>query len=88
LPLFQLDFQRVDQSAQDQGLCCDLLFAAGKRALAVAAEIGGVALAIDSKDERAARWYERFGAVRLLDDRLNLVIPLSVIAEAIITAGK
>jgi len=44
------------------------LLAAGARALSVAAEVGGVALAIDAKNERAAIWYERFGAIRLLDD--------------------
>ena len=45
---------------------------AGKRALSVVAEVGGVALAIDAKNERATALYERFGAVRLLDDPLNL----------------
>ena len=38
-----------------------------------------VALAIDAKDERAAAWYERFGALRLLDDPLKLVLPLDTI---------
>ena len=55
----------------------------GARALAVAGEVGGVALAIDAKDDRAAAWYERFGALRLLDDRLKLVLPLDVIAAAL-----
>ena len=57
------------------------------RALAVAAEVGGVALAIDAKGESAARWYERFGALPLLDDPLKLVLPLSVVADAIKTAA-
>jgi hypothetical protein len=65
-----------------------LLLAAGKRALAVATEVGGVALAIDAKDVRAAQWYERFGAVTLLDDPLKLMLPLDVIAEAIRAAEK
>jgi hypothetical protein len=45
----------------------------------VAQEVGGVALAIDAKDERAAAWYERFGALPLLDDALKLVLPLDTI---------
>jgi GNAT superfamily N-acetyltransferase len=73
---------------QGQGLGSDLLLAAGERALAVATEVGGVALAIDAKDEKAAKWYERFGAFALLDDPLKLVLPLEVIADAIATAGK
>lgn len=38
---------------------------------------------LDAKDDRAAAWHERFGARRLLDDRLKLVLPLEVIAAAL-----
>jgi hypothetical protein len=31
---------------------------------------------------QTARWYERFGAIRLLDDPLKLILPLAAIAEA------
>jgi hypothetical protein len=60
----------------------DLLFAAGVRALAVAAEVEGIALAIDAKDQDAAGWYTRFGALPLLDDPMKLILPLQVIADA------
>jgi hypothetical protein len=60
-----------------------LFLAAGARALAVAQSVGGVALAIDAKDTRAAAWYERFGALRLLDDPLKLVLPLDTIRAAL-----
>jgi len=67
----------------------DLLLAAGIRALSVADRIGGVALAIDAKDERAASWYQRFGAIRLLDDPLKLILALGAIADAVAAAdGK
>lgn len=88
VPVFRLGRLAVDRSVQGQGLGGDLLLAAGERALAVAAEVGGVALAIDRKDESAARWYERFGALPLLDDPLKLILPLVVIADAIRTAEK
>ena len=65
-----------------------MLFAAGERALAVAAEVGGIALVIDAKDDKAVRWYERFGALSLLDDPLTLVLSLSAIAEAIKLSAK
>lgn len=80
VPVFRLGRLAVAITMQGQGLGGDLLLAAGARALAVAGEVGGVALAIDAKDDRAAAWYERFGALRLLDDRLKLVLPLDVIA--------
>jgi GNAT superfamily N-acetyltransferase len=83
VPVFRLGRLAVDRSVQGHGLGGDLLLAAGVRALAVAAEVGGVALAIDAKDGHSALWYERFGALPLLDDPLKLVLPLSVIAEAI-----
>lgn len=86
VPVFRLGRLAVDRSMQGQGLGGDLLLSAGLRALAVAAEVGGVALAIDAKDEGAVRWYERFGALPLLDDPLRLILPLSVVADAIGTA--
>jgi GNAT superfamily N-acetyltransferase len=88
VPVFRLGRLAIDRSVQGQGLGGDLLLAAGERALAVAAQVGGVALAIDAKDESAARWYERFGALSLLDDPLKLILPLSVIADAIKTARR
>jgi GNAT superfamily N-acetyltransferase len=88
VPVFRLTRLAVSRSLQGSGLGGELLLAAGTRALAVAAELGGVALAIDAKDTRAARWYERFGATRLLDDQRKLILPLTVIAEAIAVAQK
>ena len=87
VPVFRLGRLAVDLSVQGQGLGGELLLAAGERALAVAAEVGGTALAIDAKDGNAARWYERFGALPLLDEPLKLVLPLVVIADAIWVAG-
>jgi hypothetical protein len=83
VPVFRLGRLAIALPAQRQGLGGDLLLEAGKRALAVAAQVGGVALAIDAKDQSAARWYERFGAMQLLDDPLKLVLPLTTIAEAV-----
>jgi len=88
VPVFRLGRLAVDRSMQGQGLGGDLLFNAGARALAVAAEVGGVALALDAKDAQAARWVERFGALRLSDDPLKLILPLSVVAEAIRLSGR
>lgn len=87
VPVFRLGRLAVDRSVQGQGLGGDLLLAAGQRALRVAAAVGGVALAIDAKDAGAVRWYEHFGASALLDDHLKLVLPLAVIADAIVKAG-
>lgn len=83
VPVFRLGRLAVALAAQGRGLGGELLLAAGQRALAVAEEVGGVALAIDAKDDQAAQWYERFGALRLLDDPLRLVLPLATIASVL-----
>lgn len=88
VPVFRLARLAVDLPHQGRGLGSDLLFTAGVRALGVAAEIGGIALAIDAKDQDAAAWYLRFGALPLLDDPLKLVLPLQVIAAAAAAGGK
>lgn len=86
VPVFRLARLAVSRSSQGSGLGGELLLGAGRRALSVAAQVGGVAIAIDAKSERAAEWYERFGAVRLLDDPLKLVLPLKTIADALASA--
>lgn len=68
---------------QGQGLGGQLLLAAGRRCLRVAAEVGGVALLIDAKDERAAEWYAGYGAAPLLDAPLSLVLPLTSVERAL-----
>ena len=64
------------------------LLAAGRRCLSAAAEVGGVVLVIDAKNEKVARWYARYGALPLLDAPLTLVLPLATIEAALKKAGK
>ncbi len=87
VPMFRLARLAVDRSVQGQGLGQALLLAAGARCIAVAEEVGGVALVIDAKSERAARWYAGFGAVRLDDAPMTLVLPLATIAAENERAG-
>ncbi len=83
VPVFRLGRLAVSQTFQGRGLGGDLLLAAGARVIAVAGEVGGVALAIDAKDDRAALWYERFGALRLIDEPLKLILPLDTLRFAL-----
>jgi hypothetical protein len=53
-----------------------------------AAEVGGVVLVIDAKNERVAGWYAGYGAVPLLDAPLSLLLPLTTIDAALKKAGK
>lgn len=73
---------------QSQGLGGQLLPAAGRRCLRAAQEVGGVALLIDAKNESVATWYAGFGALRLRDAPLTLLLPLTTVQAALAAAGK
>ena len=47
-----------------------------------------VALLIDAKNERAAKWYSSYGAVPLADAPLSLLLPLATVQVALETSGK
>lgn len=83
VPVYRLGRLAVGISVQGRGLGGGLLLAAGRRCLSVAAEVGGVAILIDAKSDRAATWYESFGAVRLDDAPLTLLLPLKTVAAAL-----
>jgi GNAT superfamily N-acetyltransferase len=88
VPAFRLARLAVDRRMQGQGLGGQLLLAAGRRCLLASAEVGGVALLIDAKNERAARWYAGYGAVPLLDAPLSLLLPLKTIEVALRASAK
>jgi GNAT superfamily N-acetyltransferase len=83
VPVFRLGRIAVDRTAQGRGLGGALLLRAAHRCLRVADEVGGVALLIDAKNDRAARWYQSYGALALDDAPLCLVLPLAVAADAL-----
>lgn len=83
VPVFRLGRLAVDLAVQGRGLGGALLLRAGDRCIRVASEVGGVALLIEAKNDRVARWYAGYGALALLDAPLSLVLPLSVVADAL-----
>jgi GNAT superfamily N-acetyltransferase len=83
VPAFRLARLAVDRTVQGHGLGGQLLLAAGARCIAVAAQVGGVAMLIDAKSARAAAWYVSYGAIRLDDAPMTLVLPLATVAAAI-----
>jgi GNAT superfamily N-acetyltransferase len=83
VPGFRLARLAVDRKFQGLGLGGQLLLAAGRRCLLASAQVGGVVLVIDAKNERVARWYSSYGAMPLLDAPLTLVLPLATIETAL-----
>jgi GNAT superfamily N-acetyltransferase len=88
VPGFRLARLAVDRRWQGRGIGGQLLLAAGTRCLLAAAEVGGVVLVIDAKNEKVAGWYASYGAVALLDSPLSLLLPLDTIEVALRKAGK
>jgi ribosomal protein S18 acetylase RimI-like enzyme len=86
-PVFRLGRLAVDNAVQGRGLGGALLRRAAGRCIRAAQEVGGVALLIDAKNDRAANWYESYGALRLEDAPLCLVLPLAVAADALRRGG-
>ncbi len=88
VPVFRLGRLAVDRTVQGHSLGGQLLLAAGRRCILAAADVGGVALLIDAKNERVAAWYTAYGALPLLDAPRSLVLPLATIAAALTSAGR
>ena len=83
---FRLFRLAVSKSAPAAGF--HSLAAAARRCMRASQEVGGTAMMIDAKDEKAARWYISFGAVPLNDAPLALLLPYSLLLAALRKAGK
>src|ERR1700691_1171082 len=83
VPVFRLGRLAVDRTVHGRGLGGALLLRAADRCIRVAEDVRGVALLIDAKNDRAARWYESYGALRMNDAPFSLVLPLATAADAL-----
>ena len=88
VPGFRLARLATDLRWHGQGLGGQLLAAAARRCLRAAAEVGGVVLIIDAKNDRAAEWYTGYGAVPLSNRPLTLVMSLATFAADLEAAGQ
>ena len=88
VPGFRLARLAVDRRFQGRRIGGQLLLTAGRRCLLASAEVGGVVLVIDAKNERVAGWYAGYGAAPLLDSPLTLPLPLATIEAGLNKAGK
>lgn len=88
VPVFRLARLAVSRTVQGQGLGGQLILAAGRRCLLAATQVGGVALLIDAKNERVAKWYASYGAMPLNDAPLRLLLPLATVQDALQRAGQ
>lgn len=84
LPAAKLARLAVDTSSQGKGYGALLLADAIKRIVLTARESGGViGFFVDAKDEKAQRFYLRFGFIPLNDDPLKLFLPLNTLTKGL-----
>lgn len=88
IPGFRLARLATDVKFQGEGLGGQLLALAARRCILASAEVGGVLLIIDAKNERAAKWYTSWDAIALEAKPLTLFVPLARFAEALKAAGQ
>jgi GNAT superfamily N-acetyltransferase len=88
VPGFRLARIATNLRWQGQGLGGQFLVAAARRCLRAAAEVGGIVLIIDAKNDRAARWYTNYGAMPLSNRPLTLVMPLATFTADLRAAGQ
>jgi len=80
IPAVRMGRLAVDQSARGQGLRAALLADALDRS--AASEIASHALAVDAKDDGAARFYIHFGFLKLANQPRTLFLPLATLRYA------
>lgn len=88
VPGFRLARLATQFQLQGKGLGGQLLAAAGRRCLRAAANVGGVILIIDAKNDHAANWYTAYGAVPLANTPLTLVMSLVTFATELKATGR
>jgi ribosomal protein S18 acetylase RimI-like enzyme len=82
--VYRLARLAVDRGMQQKGIGSEMFLLAARRAMSAGASAGGVALAIDAKDDAAAKWYrDKFAALPLLSNQLRLILPFATIAAAL-----
>ena len=81
VPVVHLARLAVDRSAQGLGLGEALLFDALRRSALAAEVVGMFAVEVFAKHDRARDFYLEYGFLPLVDNRLNLYLPLTAIRE-------
>jgi ribosomal protein S18 acetylase RimI-like enzyme len=81
VPVAHLRRLAVDLSARGTGLGEHLLLHALEQVLRVSQVVGIFAVEVRAKEERAKRFYERYGFKRMLDDDLHLYLPVKILPK-------
>ena len=81
IPAVKIARLAVAENLQKQGLGQHMIINAIKRVIAISKNAGVIGLFVDAKDKDAKKYYLRFGFIPLLDNRLELFLPLNTLLE-------
>ncbi len=84
VPVVHLGRLAVSVAHQGKGIGEDLLIDALGRAARIEKEIAVYAVEVVAKDERAKRFYEKYGFTPLKDDPLHLYLPMKAILKLLL----
>jgi GNAT superfamily N-acetyltransferase len=81
IPVVLLARLAVAKPVQGQGLGPLLLVNALKRCLALSREVGIYAVKVDAIDEKAARFYKKYGFIAFSDNPLQLYLAMATVEK-------
>jgi GNAT superfamily N-acetyltransferase len=87
-PAAKLARLAVSIDRQRQGLGTIMMAEAIKRTLSVAENIGIIGIFVDAKHQSAREYYEQFGFIALLEEPLELFLPLRSLQAAMDAADQ
>lgn len=82
VPCVMLARLAVDQSRHGEKLGQHMLIDAIRRTALVSQQIGVHAIVVDAKDEKAKSFYERFGFTAIVENPLELYLPLATVLKS------
>ncbi len=77
VPVARMGRLAVDKLTQGQGLGKFLLVDAMKKVQGAASAVGVFALLVEAKDDKAKRFYIKYGFIELVDQPMTLFLPLA-----------
>lgn len=81
IPIVHLGRLAVDKTAHGTGLGGFLMFDALRRSVKLADELGIYAVEIKALNEKAKKFYLKYGFTELIDDEFHLYLPIKIIKK-------
>ena len=82
VPGIKLARLAVSKEKQGKGMGTKLMVNAIKRSIIISEQLGIIGLFVDAKNEDARKFYQKFGFISMVDNSLDLFLPISTLQKA------